>query len=49
MYAFGMYNAMGRGVPKNQPLGVDWLKKAARRGHPDAQKTLQNNNISWEG
>jgi len=37
----------GIGVREDKGEAVNWYRKAARQGHPLAQKALQRLNLSW--
>jgi TPR repeat protein len=40
-YALGLRYLKGEGTPTSVELGIHWLKKAAKMGHPEAEKLLR--------
>jgi TPR repeat protein len=31
----------GRGLPKDEAVGLQWLERAAKKGHPEAKKEFE--------
>lgn len=40
-YALGLLFLAGKGVVQSRELAVEWIRKAAERGHPEAQGFIQ--------
>lgn len=48
-YEIGWRSAIGMGLPENEPLAVEFLKRAAAGGHLLAQNNLGARYVSGEG
>ncbi|MEW6158565.1 MAG: tetratricopeptide repeat protein [Verrucomicrobiota bacterium] len=48
-YELGWRQALGNGLPENEPEAVRWLTVAARKGHLLAQNNLGARYVSGEG